>query len=53
MDCPPAALVDAAAQGLQPLFDRLRAVEDADPHGARHPRFKKSDDATAMLLRVV
>ena len=50
----PGALIDAVLEhGLQPLFDRLRATEDADPHGARHPRFKKSDDATAVLLRVI
>jgi hypothetical protein len=30
----------------------LRAVEDGDPEGVRFPRFKKSDDATALLVRV-
>lgn len=48
------ALVEAAAgRGLVALLDELRAIEVADPHGERHPRFKTSDDATAVLLRVV
>jgi hypothetical protein len=38
--------------GLQELGRELRAVEAADAHGARHPRFKTSDDATALLLRL-
>jgi hypothetical protein len=49
----PAALVKAAmGVGLQELGRELRAVEAADAHGARHPRFKTSDDATALLLRL-
>jgi hypothetical protein len=31
----------------------LRAIEDKDPEGRKFPRFKKSDDATAVLLRLV
>jgi serine/threonine protein phosphatase PrpC len=48
----PEGLVRAAeTAGLQSLFDELRAVEAADPHGARYPRFKTSDDATGLVLR--
>jgi hypothetical protein len=48
-----AALVAAARErGLADLLDELRAVERDDPEGVRYPRFKTSDDATAMLLRV-
>ena len=38
--------------GLAALGGELRAIEDADPEGRQFPRFKKSDDATALLLRV-
>lgn len=49
----PAALVRAAiAGGLQDLGRELRAYEQADAAGARHPRLKTSDDATAILLRL-
>lgn len=49
----PAALVKAAiAVGLQELGRELRAIEEADAGGSRHPRFKQSDDATAILLRL-
>ena len=27
-------------------------IEDADPEGRKFPRFKKSDDATAVLLKL-
>jgi hypothetical protein len=30
----------------------LRAIETADASGSLHPRFKQSDDATAILLRL-
>ncbi len=44
-------LFDAAAKGgLAVLGEELRAVEAADPDGLRYPRFKRSDDATALLL---
>ena len=47
----PGALVGAARErGLRFLFEELRAVEDGDPEGRRFPRFKKSDDATALLV---
>lgn len=49
----PATLVAAAvAEGLAPLLAELRAIEAADQDGARHPRWKRSDDATAVLLRL-
>ena len=40
------------AKGLAALGGELRAIEDADPLGESFPRFKKSDDATALLLRI-
>src|SRR5258706_361092 len=47
----PETLFDAAAErGLAVLCEELRAVETADPEGLRYPRFKRSDDATALLL---
>ena len=47
-------LFDAAvSSGLAALGEELRGIEDGDPDGLRFPRFKKSDDATAVLLRVV
>lgn len=47
------SLVKAALdKGLQELGRELRAIETADAGGAAHPRFKKSDDATAVLLRL-
>ncbi len=48
-----AGLVQAAAtHGVAALAGELRAIERDDAGGARHPRFKRSDDATALLLRV-
>lgn len=48
-----AGLVRAALEnGLQQLGRELRAIEAADAGGAKHPRFKPSDDATALLLRL-
>lgn len=38
--------------GLEPLYEELRDVEAADPTGTLFPRFKQSDDATAVLVRV-
>jgi len=50
----PAWLLDAAlAKGLTALGEDLRGVETADPEGLRYPRFKPSDDATAVLLTLV
>ncbi len=47
-----AGLVQAALEkGLQELGRELRAIEHVDADAATHPRFKKSDDATALLMR--
>ncbi|MEO7054239.1 MAG: hypothetical protein ABI191_04640, partial [Rhizomicrobium sp.] len=45
----------AAAQdkGLAALGRQLREIEETDPLGEKFPRFKKSDDATAVLLRAI
>lgn len=42
----------AIGKGLRILADELREIEDADPQGHKYPRFKKSDDATAVLLKL-
>lgn len=42
----------AVSKGLRALYNELRAIEDTDPEGRKYPRFKKSDDATAVLLQV-
>lgn len=48
-----AGLVRAALdKGLQELGRELRAIEAADAGAVLHPRFKPSDDATAVLLRL-
>jgi hypothetical protein len=48
-----ASLMEAAERkGLEALGEELRAIEDGDPEGRRYPRFKKSDDATALLLKL-
>lgn len=49
----PGDLVQAAlSRGLQELGRDLREIEAADAGGAKHPRFKVSDDATALLMRL-
>jgi len=48
-----AGLVRAALdKGLHELGRELRAIETADAGGVKHPRFKASDDATALLMRL-
>jgi hypothetical protein len=42
----------AETKGLATLGKELRAIEEGDPEGRRYPRFKKSDDATALLLKL-
>ncbi|WP_158708124.1 integrase [Streptomyces sp. NRRL F-2890] len=37
-------------KGPAALISRTRQQEDTDPEGARWPRFKQSDDATALLV---
>jgi hypothetical protein len=46
-------LIEAALRGgLEPLVRRAREIETTiDPDGTRYPRFKVSDDATALLLK--
>jgi Protein phosphatase 2C len=39
-------------EGPADLIQRVRAAEAADPHGARWPRGKIHDDATAVLWRM-
>lgn len=48
-----AGLVRAALEkGLHELGRELRAIEQGDAAGAKHPRVKQSDDATALLVRL-
>ena len=47
---PETLLAATKERGLKSLAEELRAIEAADSVGARYPRFKKSDDATALLL---
>ena len=48
-----ALLAAAQGRGLAALLDELRAIEREDPEGVRYPRFKTSDDATAVMVEVV
>jgi serine/threonine protein phosphatase PrpC len=41
----------ALSKGLAALGAELRAIEAGDSGGDKFPRFKKSDDATALLLQ--
>lgn len=43
----------ALSKGLVALGEELRAIEAGDSGGDKYPRFKKSDDATALLLRLI
>ena len=46
-------LITAAIdKGLEALGEELRVIEAGDVGGDRFPRFKKSDDATALLLKI-
>ena len=48
-----AGLIKAARdQGLAVLGEELRAIENNDALGDRFARFKKSDDATALLIEI-
>jgi serine/threonine protein phosphatase PrpC len=42
----------ALDKGLAALGEELRAIEAGDAGGDKFPRFKKTDDATALLLRL-
>jgi serine/threonine protein phosphatase PrpC len=47
------SLMEAAlSKGLAALGEELRAIEAQDTGGDKFPRFKKSDDATAVLLKI-
>lgn len=50
----PATLIQrAATSGLKSLVSELRHMErDVDPDGLTYPRYKQSDDTTAILLRL-
>jgi hypothetical protein len=49
----PDSLMDAAlTRGLAALGEEVRTIEDGDARGVKFPRFKKSDDCTALLLVV-
>jgi hypothetical protein len=48
-----ALLAAVLAKGLKALGEELRAIEADDPEGRKFPRFKKSDDATALVLKIV
>lgn len=41
-----------ATKGLHGLLSEIREIEEADRSCARFPRFKISDDATAVWLKV-
>jgi len=43
----------AAGKGLAVLGEELRALEKSDQDGRKFPRFKASDDATALLLQLI
>jgi hypothetical protein len=50
----PQGLIEAVqTRGLTAVTGELRAIEAGDPDGENFPRFKKSDDVTGLLLRVV
>ncbi|MBI1262514.1 MAG: hypothetical protein GC184_12415 [Rhizobiales bacterium] len=50
----PDMVTTAVKEGLVPLLQSLRHVEHVeDKEGRIYPRFKASDDATALLLRIV
>ena len=49
---PDSLMTAALDKGLAALGAQLRAIEDADAGGDRFARFKKSDDCTALVLRL-
>ena len=45
------SLADAVScDGPEHWIGRLRALEEDDPRGLAHPRLKRSDDASCVLL---
>ena len=45
-------MMAAVERGVEALAAEARAIEEDDPLGRKFPRFKKSDDCTALLLKV-
>lgn len=50
---PESLFEQALKKGLAALGEELRTIEGGDPEGRKFPRFKKCDDATAVLLKLV
>lgn len=50
---PEGLMAAAAEKGLAALGNELRTLEADDAEGRKFPRFKKSDDATAVLAKLV
>lgn len=49
-----AALIDVAiANGLSSVMAELRHIESSDPTGKQYARYKTSDDATAVLVKIL
>ncbi len=48
----PGLIRAARDKGLAALGEELRKIENADPLGEKFARFKKSDDATALLVEI-
>ena len=47
------SLMDASlSRGLAALGEELRTIEAEDSGGDKFPRFKKSDDSTALLIKI-
>jgi hypothetical protein len=49
---PETLLTAAETRGLADLGRELREIEAHDPEGRNYPRFKRSDDATALWLSI-
>ena len=49
---PETLLTACENRGLSAMGEELRDIEASDPEGLRFPRFKRSDDATALLLAI-
>ena len=47
---PDELILGARQRGLAALGKELRSIEASDPKGVSYPRFKSSDDATALLV---
>jgi serine/threonine protein phosphatase PrpC len=48
----PGLMAAVRERGVAALAEKLRAIERDDPNCRRFPRFKRSDDATAIWVRV-